>query len=109
MINEEYDSYDYYSNFKFNCAYITDLKDRTEDTSYHNNLCLIYSYTYEDSWNDEKETRYLYVMFSDLIISSSGEIKFTPEEYYDRINNDYDSVDEILSYCFGDSYNIVKI
>ena len=109
LINEEYDDYDYYSDFKLNSAYITDLKDRTEDTSYHNNLCLIYSYTYEDSWDDEKETRYLYVMFSDLIISSSGEIEFTPEDYYDRINNDYDSVDGILSYCFGDSYNVVKI
>lgn len=109
LINEEYDDYDYYSDFKLNSAYITDLKDRTEDTSYHNNLCLIYSYTYEDSWDDDKETRYLYVMFSDLIISSSGEIEFTPEDYYDRLNNDYDSVDGILSYCFGDSYNVVKI
>lgn len=109
LINKEYDDYDYYSDFKLNSAYITDLKDRTEDTSYHNNLCLIYSYTYKNSWNDEKETKYLYVMFSDLIISSSGEIEFTPEDYYDRINNDYDSVDEILSYCFGDSYNVVKI
>lgn len=109
LINKEYDDYDYYSDFKLNSAYITDLKDRTEDTSYHNNLCLIYSYTYENSWNDEKETKYLYVMFNDLIISSSGEIEFTPEDYYDRINNDYDSVDEILSYCFGDSYNVVKI
>lgn len=109
LINKEYDDYDYYSDFKLNSAYITDLKDRTEDTSYHNNLCLIYSYTYENSWNDEKETKYLYVMFNDLIISSSGKIEFTPEDYYDRINNDYDSVDEILSYCFGDSYNVVKI
>ena len=109
LIKKQYSGYDCYSNFKLNSAYITDLKDRTEDTSYHNNLCLIYSYTYENSWNDEKETKYLYVMFNDLIISSLGKIEFTPEDYYDRINNDYDSVDEILSYCFGDSYNVVKI
>lgn len=108
LINKKYGDYDYYSDFKLNSAYITDLKDRTKYISCHNNLCLIYSYTYE-TWDDKKETKYLYVMFSDLIISSSGEIEFTPEDYYDRINNDYDSVDGILSYCFGDSYNVVKI
>lgn len=108
LINKKYGDYDYYSDFKLNSAYITDLKDKTKYISYHNNLCLIYSYTYE-TWDDKKETKYLYVMFSDLIISSSGEIEFTPEDYYDRINNDYDSVDGILSYCFGDSYNVVKI
>ncbi|MGN1123302.1 MAG: hypothetical protein ACI4RR_03090, partial [Eubacterium sp.] len=109
VISENYGDYDYYSNFKLNSAYIADLKDKTESSYFHNNLCLIYSYTYEDSWSDKKETEYLYVMYENLIISDSGEIEFTPEDYYDGINKGYDSASEILSYKFDSDYNTAKL
>ena len=109
MVKLYYGDYGYYSNFKFNSAYIADLKDKTESHSFHNNLCLIYSYSHEDSWSEEIETEYLYVIYENLIISDSGEIEFLPEDYYETINKGYDSVDEILSYKFDSDYNTAKV
>lgn len=109
IIGDNYGDYGYYSNFKFDSAYIADLKDKTESHSFHNNLCLIYSYSHEDSWSEEIETEYLYVIYENLIISDSGEIEFLPEDYYETINKGYDSVDEILSYKFDSDYNTAKV
>ncbi|MFR6065568.1 MAG: zinc ribbon domain-containing protein [Eubacterium sp.] len=108
VINTYYATYDSYSGFKFNSAYIADLKEKSDYDSYHNSLCLIYSYTYT-SWNDETETRYLYVMFENVIMSPEGTISFTPEDYYDSVNSSYESTDEIISNKFDDYYNLTKI
>lgn len=107
-ITDHYATYDNYSNFKFNSAYIADLKEKSNHDSYHNSLCLIYSYTYT-SWNDETETRYLYVMFKNVIMSPEGTISFTPEDYYDSVNGSYESADEIISHKFDDYYNVTNI
>lgn len=67
---------------------------------------LIFPYT---SWNDETETRYLYVMFKNVIMSPEGTISFTPEDYYDSVNSSYESADEIISNKFDDHYNVTNI
>lgn len=108
IINENYGDNDSYADFKFESAYIADLKEKSATSSYHNSFCLIYSYSYV-YWDGEKETRYLYVNYEDLILSPDGAIAFTPDIYYDRVSNGYDSAEEILSARFSDRYNVSKI
>lgn len=108
IINNYYGTYDSYSGYKFNSAYIADLKDKSDNDYFHNDLCLIYSYTYT-SWNNETETRYMYVMFENVIMSPDGTIAFTPEDYYDSINSSYESPEEIISSKFDDGYNVSNI
>lgn len=108
VINENYGDYDSYADFKFESIYIADLKEKSPTSSYHNSLCLIYSYSYV-YWDGEKERRYLYVNYEDLILSPDGTIAFTPDIYYDRVSNGYDSAEEILSAKFSDRYNVSKL
>lgn len=108
-INERFSSYSSYSNPQFNSAYVVDYKDKTESSSFHNYFCLVYSYTYSNSWSNEQRTEYLYVTYENLIISDTGEMKFTPEDYFEDINSGFDSVEEILTYEFDSDYNVVKV
>lgn len=107
-INDRYGSGSSMSNFKYDSAYIADLKDLSNSSSFHNALYLVYSYTYT-SWGGATETRYLYCRFRDLIIDDSGRMKFSPEEYYDNSDSSYESVEEILSKKLGEEYNVTKL
>lgn len=107
-INDRYGSGGSMSNFKYDSAYIADLKDLSNSSSFHNALYLVYSYTYT-SWGGATETRYLYCRFRDLIIDDSGRMKFLPEEYYDNSDSSYESVEEILSNKLGEEYNVTKL
>lgn len=97
-----------YTDFKFNSAYMADLRDQSKNSLYHNSLCLIYSYSYE-LWNGDKKTKYLYVRFNNLIVSDTGTIEFDPENYFNSMYYGYDSVDDVLSNKFGSDYNTVKL
>ena len=108
VIDERFGDADNYSKFSFNSAYVVDLKDKTSGSSFRNDLCMIYSYKYK-SWNNKKETRYLYVIYSDLIVSSDGSIAFAPEDYYNSSDYSYGSVDEILSHKYDEDYNVSKL
>lgn len=109
QIQENYSGYDYYTNFNFNSAYIIDLKDKTEQSDFHNDLLLVYSYVYEHSWSGEKETRYLGVTYRNLIMDASGNILSSPEEVYYNINNGFESIDEVLTYRYDEDYNIAAL
>lgn len=107
-ISAKYGDDSYYSNFKFNCAYVADLKDKSSSSSYYNSLCLIYSYNY--SYSDDKvETEYLYVNFTNLIVTKDGSIAFTPEGYFDNISMGYENVQDILDSTFSEEQNVSKI
>lgn len=106
-IAERYNDSSSYSNFKFNSAYLVDLKDKTEQNNYfHNELCLIYSYQYT-GWFSEAETNYLYITFSNLI-SYDGKIKHSAKQYQDDYGTGYDSSEEILDKLYDAAEYITK-
>lgn len=111
-INNKYSSYSSYSNFKFNSVYIADPKDLTVSNYFHNELCMIYSYTYTSGgWFSPttKETRYLYISYEDLIADKNGAITQTPDDYFDDYESGYASVSELLEDAYDSSYNVSKI
>lgn len=107
-INDYFNGYDDYSGFKFNSAYLTDLKDKSDEDYYHNSLCMIYSYTIT-YWDNETETRYLSVQYNNIVINKDGSTAFTPDDYYESVDNSYDSPEEFLTSSFSDSYNVTKV
>lgn len=107
-VNDYFAGNDSYSNISFSCAYLSDLKDKTdESSSIKNILYIVYSYNYTN-WYDEVETKYYCVEYAD-IIAFDGKVKFSVADYY----NDYnygDSVEELVTNNrISEYYNFKKL
>lgn len=81
IVVDDFEGHDAYSDFNFNCAYIADLKDKTEESDFKNALYVVYSYKYTDSWTNEVTTYYICVEYLD-IIGKDGKVDYNASYYY---------------------------
>ncbi len=107
-LTAKFANYSGYGDIKFVGAYIADLKDKSSSSSFHNNLRLVYSYSYS-YWGDEAETKYAYVCYKNVIVDSDGTVPFTPDTYYDDCSTGYSSTDDALKRYDAESYNVTKL
>ena len=105
---DSFGGYDSYSNINFSCAYLADLKDKTNESSRVKNiLYVVYSYDYTD-WADEVTTEYYCVEYRN-IIAFDGSVKFEASDYYYDYDYD-DSIEELVTdNYYSDSYNFRKL
>lgn len=107
-LNTQFADYSGYGDAKFVGAYVADLKDKSSSSSFHNDLRLVYSYSYS-YWGDEVETKYAYVCYKNIIVDSDGTIPFTPDTYYDDYGTGYSSVDDALKRYDVERFNVTKL
>ena len=107
-LNTKFADYIGYGDAKFVGAYVADLKDKSSSSSFHNDLRLVYSYSYS-YWGDDVETKYAYVCYKNIIVDSDGTIPFTPDTYYDDYGTGYSSVDDALKRYDVERFNVTKL
>ena len=107
-LNAKFADYSGYGDAKFVGAYIADLKDKSSNSSFHNDLRLVYSYSYS-YWDDESETKYAYVCYEDIIVDSDGTVPFTPDIYFDDYGTGYSSIDDALKRYDAENFNVTKL
>lgn len=105
---EKFGKYDDYSNVKFSCAYLADLKDKTANESYVNKLFVVFSYSYEDWWTGEKETRYWCTEYHNLITNGDN-IEYGAESYYYSCDYDDNIAEMVTETSSSKYYNFRKI
>lgn len=108
FVSDRYSGNSNYSDITLVSSYIVDLKEKSPSSTFHNELCFVYSYKFSN-WYVEEETKYMFVTFKNLIMKDDGAIDFAPEDYFNSSRFGYDSENKALSSKYGDGYNVTRL
>lgn len=101
---------DSYSGIKLKSLYIVDSND---EYTYTNLLLFVYSYDYEHTYffddEVEKETKYAYVSFEDLVVNTKGKVMGKVEYYESDIDTGFSDAEALFDYTLDNKATRTKI